>query len=91
MAEIVRMRNEELKRTAKSVAEQFGVPNCIVLTEDGTGGVRMVVIGAGSEKVRKFSARRSRTLTCETRTKVLARGVRRGFDRQRLHDGGELR
>ena len=51
MAEIVRMRNEELKRTAKSVAEQFGVPNCIVLTEAGTGGVRMVVIGAGSEKV----------------------------------------
>ena len=51
MAEIVRMRNEELKRTAKTVAEQFGVPNCIVLTEDGTGGVRMVVIGAGSEKV----------------------------------------
>jgi len=43
--------NEELKRTAKSVAERFGVPNCIVLTEAGTGGVRMVVIGAGSEKV----------------------------------------
>jgi len=26
MAEIIRMRNEELKRTAKSIAEQFGVP-----------------------------------------------------------------
>jgi hypothetical protein len=29
MAEIVRKRNEELKRTAKAVAEQFGVSNCI--------------------------------------------------------------
>jgi hypothetical protein len=54
MAEIVHVANEALKRAARKTADEFGVPNCIVLTEDGTGGVRMAVVGAGSEKIREI-------------------------------------
>jgi hypothetical protein len=53
MAEVVHMANEALKRTTKDVAERLKVPGCIILTDDGGGGVRMAVVGLSSERTRE--------------------------------------
>jgi hypothetical protein len=45
--------NEALKLTAKDVAKQFHASGCIILIDDGDGGVRMAVVGLSPERARQ--------------------------------------